>query len=169
LVVCRRVNGLELSQEFADRIKKDLEIDVHVGDFLELDLEKENNFDVVTLRHVLEHLPDPILAMTKMNNLLKLNGFAVLEFPNISGFDLRIKRTLNRIRLAKKKYSTDFIPGHVNEYCRKSFKYLVEKTGFSLKKWETYSSKGITNIIYNKIPIGNKVRTIIQKTDNIAH
>ena len=159
------VHGLELSQFLADKIKEHLGIEVTVANFL--DYESKERYNLVTLRHVLEHLPDPILAMKKINNLLEEGGTAELEFPNIEGLSLRFKRFFNRLGLFKKKYSDDYIPGHCNEYSKKSFKYLLSITGFELVKWVTYSSKPITNLLYYYIPIGCKARVIIRKKQTI--
>jgi hypothetical protein len=39
----------------------------------------------------------------------------------------------------------DWRPGHVNEFCRKSFEYLLDKTGFELVVWRTYSNRPVAN------------------------
>ena len=50
------------------------------------------SFDLVVLQHVLEHLPDSILAMNQISSLLKVNGYALLEFPNTGSFGYAYKR-----------------------------------------------------------------------------
>lgn len=157
------VKGLDLSPEWVDFVKKKLEIDVEVANFLEFEAKQIEPCDVVVLRHVLEHLPDSIKALNKIKIMLKQNGYSLLEFPNIEGFDKRLKRFLENTGLKHRKYSEDFIPGHCNEFCKESFSFLLKKTGFKLIKWETYSLKPIGNYIYNHIHIGNKARALIQK------
>ena len=85
-----------------------------------------------------------------------------MEFPNIQGIDLRVKRLLSKMG-RRKKFSEDFVPGHVNEYSKRSYKNLLTKTGFTLLKWETYSSDPRKNFVHNSIHIGNKARALIQK------
>lgn len=160
-----KVHGLELSQFFADKIKESLNIEVTVANFLEF--ESDLKYNLVTLRHVFEHLPDSILAMTKINRLLEQGSYAELEFPNIEGLSFKIKRFTNKLGLFKKKYSKDYVPGHCNEFSKKSFNYLLSKTGFEMTKWVTYSSKPLTNLIYRYIPIGCKARVIIRKISEI--
>lgn len=94
--------GLELSPFLAQSIKDTLDIEVETANFLEHHPADEGTYDLVILRHVLEHLPDPIKAMTKIYAYLKPNGYAVLEFPNIEALDLKIKRLLQRLKLYQK-------------------------------------------------------------------
>jgi 2-polyprenyl-3-methyl-5-hydroxy-6-metoxy-1,4-benzoquinol methylase len=157
------VKGLELSSLLADSIKKILNIDVEVADFLSNNNEELGLFDLVTLRHVLEHLPEPVLAMKKINSFLNLGGHAVLEFPNIEALDLKFKRFLQRNNIRQKKYREDYVPGHCNEYSKHSFEYLAEKSGFEVVLFETYTYNPVKNFLYNRIPIGDKARTIIRK------
>ncbi len=154
--------GIELSEHYAAEIKEKLGIDVIVKDFLELDPNKKQ-FDIITLRHVLEHIPYPVQVLNKIKELLKPNGIVVMEFPNIEGLTFKIKRLLNKTGVYKKKYKKDYIPGHSNEYNRNAFNYLTKATGFELKIWETYSSRKYMHFFYKNIKIGNKARALIQK------
>lgn len=158
-----KVKGIELSEFFANAIKNKFGIQVEIANFLDYEVIPDDTFDVVVLRHVLEHLPDSILAMSKINSLLKKDGYAILEFPNIESFDLKLKRFLSKIGIHKKKYSNTYKPGHYNEFCKKSFKFLIRKTNFELIEWKTYSNKYFLNIFYNIIKLGSKTRVLIKK------
>jgi len=48
------------------------------------DLETSNRFDVVLCTEVLEHLPDPARAFSKLVELVKPNGVIILTFPGLS-------------------------------------------------------------------------------------
>jgi len=157
------VKGIELSEFLATSIKNNFNIDVLVLDFLNFKPMNNEIYDLIIMRHVLEHLTDSILALTKIHSLLSKNGYIIFEFPDIEGFDLKIKRFLNKIKIHKKKYSPEYIPGHCNEFSKKSFKYLLKKTGFELIEWSHYSSKSKFNLIYKYLFLGSKVRTLIKK------
>ncbi len=157
------VQGLELSGFLAKSIKETLGIDVKVDNFLSDNDLFDKKFDYVILRHVLEHLPDSVFALNKINNLLKPGGIALLEFPNINAFKFKTQRLKQKIGLSKKKYKKKFVPGHCNEFSRKSFKYLSEKTGFEILSRQTYSYKPVNNMIYSIFPLGNKTRVVIRK------
>ena len=160
-----KVFGLELTESFARQTADRLDVDVHAGNFLDYEPppERRESFDVVCLRHVLEHLPDSRLAMRKIGALLKPGGHALLEFPNVDGVDKRVKRFLADKGLHKSRYREDFMPGHCNEFCRQSFEFLLRRTGFELIRWETYSKKPISDFIYRRLPIGNKARVLVRR------
>jgi SAM-dependent methyltransferase len=43
---------------------------------------KTESFDIVTLYHVLEHMADPLVELENIWNILKREGFLVIEVPN---------------------------------------------------------------------------------------
>lgn len=157
------VRGLELSQFLADSVRARLGIGVEVADYLDYAPEEGGKFDLVILRHVLEHLIDPKRAMAGISALLADGGSALLEFPNIDGLDCRLKRWFRRTGLHRKKYPDTWRPGHCNEYCRRSFEYLLGETGFKLAVWETCSYRPVSNFLFNRLHIGNKARVIIRR------
>jgi len=165
-----RVFGLELTEEVAARTATALGVEVVATDFLEFEPPQAHvsAYDIVCLRHVLEHLPDSRLAMRKIRALLKPGGHALLEFPNVEAFDKRLKRLLVRSGLHRRRFRPDFVPGHCNEFSRRSFAYLLAETGFRLVDWQTYSAKPLTNLIYNHWHIGNKARALVQRLDQPA-
>jgi SAM-dependent methyltransferase len=156
------VKGLELAQELADHVKNTLNIEVEVSDFLKFEKDT-GQYDLVSLRQVLEHLPDSVLAMKKIGGMLKKDGYAYFEFPNINGFSHRLQRARNKIGFLRKKYDPSFAPGHCNEFSKASFEYLLKMTGFRLIRWETYSKKPLTDFIYNNFHFGTKARAVVQK------
>jgi 2-polyprenyl-3-methyl-5-hydroxy-6-metoxy-1,4-benzoquinol methylase len=116
---------------------------------------------VVVLRHVLEHLPDARRALTSIRDLLRDDGFAHFEFPNIMALDARLKRWLRRTGLHRKRYPDGYRPGHCNEFCRRSFQRLLDITGFNLVAWQTYGTGAAADFVFRRIPIGNKVRALV--------
>jgi 2-polyprenyl-3-methyl-5-hydroxy-6-metoxy-1,4-benzoquinol methylase len=161
------VKGVELSSRAAQSVRRTLGVEVSTADFLEMAPQEEDKgrFDVVCLRHVLEHLPDSKLAMRKIHELVRPRGYVLLEMPNIQGLDKKLKRWVADAGLHKRSYSSDFVTGHCNEFCRRSFEYLLQITGFRLIRWETYSKKALGNLVYNHVHIGNKARALIQRSD----
>lgn len=158
-----RVRGMELSEDTARTIREEQGIEVDAGNFLELENKGTSQYDVVVLRHVLEHLPDSVLAMRKIGELLKDNGIALLEFPNTRSYSYAMKRFLKNRGLKNKRFPEDWRPGHVNEFCQKTFRILLDKTGFELVVWRTYSNKPVMNMFYRYLPIASKARAIVRK------
>lgn len=157
------VRGMELSEAAARAIRDDQGIDVLVADFLDYDNPDGERYDVVVLRHVLEHLPDSVLAMRRIGELLEDGGLALLEFPNTHSISYTLKRFLKNCGLRNRKYSDDWRPGHCNEFCRRAFEILLEKSGFQLLVWRTYSSKPLANAFYRVVPVASKARALVRK------
>ena len=76
------VTGLEPSQtrrEFGEKRYGLKMIDCHVEELHTLD-----NFDVVVMRHVLEHFAEPFSVLEKVYDLLNPGGLIVIALPNIN-------------------------------------------------------------------------------------
>lgn len=157
------VIGIDLSEAMARSSSEALGVDVHAMNFLDGDIEELGQFDVVILAHVLEHLPDPVDAMKRIASLIKPGGFGVLEFPNIDAIESRFQRAIVAAHIRRKKFPEGWCPGHCQEFCRNSFQFLVEKTGFQLDVWETYSSRPMRSRLYRTLGIGNKARVLIRR------
>lgn len=157
-----QVQGLELSPFLAKKINETLDIEVQTANFLDFD-NFQQQFDLVALRHVLEHLPDSKAAMNSIARLLKPKGYAMLEFPNIEGLSFQTKRLLGKIGLHKKKYPENYVPGHCNEFSQRSFAFLAHQTGFELVVWQTYSSSPLKNKLMKIFNTATKARVLIRK------
>jgi SAM-dependent methyltransferase len=158
-----QVKGLELSASMARRVSEVLDIEVVAGDFLEGKPFRGEQFDVVSLRHVIEHLPDSLGAVERLGDLVRPGGYLLLEMPNIEALDKRLKRAIVRRGWHKRKFPDDFKAGHCNEFCKESMAYLMDRSGFEMIHWETYSMKPLANFIYNRIHVGNKARMLARK------
>jgi ubiquinone/menaquinone biosynthesis C-methylase UbiE len=117
----------------------------------------------VVLTHVLEHLADPVAALAKIRRLLKPGGAGVLEFPNIDALDARLRRLLERLRIHRRRYAADYVPGHVQEFCRASFARAASAAGLALERWETYAINPVKYALFRHIPIGNKARVLVRR------
>ena len=160
------VSGLELSPALAEAVVRNLGLPVTVANIFEPGLVERlgtGQTNVIVLRHVLEHLPEPNAIMALFRDLLAGCGHVVFEFPNIQGFGFKLRRALDKAGLRRKTYPADYRPGHCNEYGRASFGHLAERNGFEVLAWETYSHNPAWDRVVNRWPIGIKARTLIRK------
>lgn len=162
-----QVKGLELSSAMAARVRERLGVEVLVGDFLQLEPAPDDRaaYDVVCLRHVIEHLPDGLGAMARIRALTRPGGYALLEMPNVEALAKKWLRLTVRLGLHRRRFPPDFVAGHCNEYCRRSFEFLLQQSGFRLVRWETYSKKPLANWILNRVPVGTKARALARRDD----
>jgi ubiquinone/menaquinone biosynthesis C-methylase UbiE len=76
-----RVEGTEVSINALRRAREQHGLTVHHGQVEQLDL-PEDHFDLITLWHVLEHLPYPGPTLDRLRRLLKPGGILVIAVPN---------------------------------------------------------------------------------------
>ena len=100
---------------------------------LENNLEVQSNeegfatdcFDLITLWHVLEHLPSPEKRISTYKSLLKKEGLLVIALPNFESHD-------------RNHYQQDWaaldVPRHLWHFTPKGLTMMVEEKGFELIK-----------------------------------
>jgi SAM-dependent methyltransferase len=96
-------------------------------------------FDVVTLWHVLEHVPDPKAEILEAAWILKGGGLLVVEVPNGDSLTLSIFRGY--------WYHLD-IPRHLQFFGPRSLERLVTKAGFSPSQWQHFHHWDFTSVFY---------------------
>lgn len=85
--------GTEISSEGARMARERHGLTVHEGDVLDLPLER-GSYDVITLWHVLEHVPEPRPVVDRCIELLRPGGVLAIAVPN-TDFNLGLtKKTL---------------------------------------------------------------------------
>jgi ubiquinone/menaquinone biosynthesis C-methylase UbiE len=86
----------------------------------------ENSFDLITLVHTLEHLPDPVASLNKIHRLLKNNGLFFVVVPNFGS--VTYKSILRNSSLFS-------IPGtHIWFFTKKTLTRACQRQGFSAIK-----------------------------------
>lgn len=76
------VTGVEPHRGYASHAAKALGLDIRTGSVLDARIDA-GSLDLVTLYHVLEHLRDPVAALTRIGSWLRPGGTLVVEVPNI--------------------------------------------------------------------------------------
>ncbi|MCC1483458.1 class I SAM-dependent methyltransferase [Winogradskyella immobilis] len=89
-----------------------------------LELES-NNFDVITLWHVLEHLPNLEEHLKAFNRLLKADGYLVIAVPNYKSFDAKYYKSF---------WAAYDVPRHLWHFSQTGIKRLIENFGFRFQK-----------------------------------
>lgn len=82
------VRGVEPSP-WAARIAQQRGLDVHEGDLGSWAQRQSEPVDVVTMWHVLEHLPDPDAVLGDVRGVLRPGGYLALEVPNGTSSEAR--------------------------------------------------------------------------------
>lgn len=118
-----------------------LGLNIYGEDLLEIDL-KDNQFDLVTIWHVLEHVEDPEAYIERIYRLLKDKGRLIIEVPN---FDSWTRKFTGKYWLGLDlKYHLCFF----NFF---SLSRLLEKYNFKIKLVHTFSLEYSTFISVQSI------------------
>jgi 2-polyprenyl-3-methyl-5-hydroxy-6-metoxy-1,4-benzoquinol methylase len=86
---------------------------------------KENSFDVITLWHVLEHLPELELHIKLLKHLLKPNGTLVIAVPNFKSYDAKHYENF---------WAAYDVPRHLWHFSKTSITELFKKENIKLIK-----------------------------------
>jgi len=111
---------LELSSQAAAFARDHYGLDVREGG-IGSDVWGNRTFDVVTLFHVLEHLPDPGTALLVVRSLLRAEGVLVAQVPNVDSYQARL--------FGRRWYGLD-VPRHVVNFTAQSLARLLARCGF---------------------------------------
>jgi SAM-dependent methyltransferase len=84
-------HGTELTADSASRASR-LGISVSVGEIDEHEF-ASHSFDLITLWHVLEHLPEPLKTLKALTRLLKKGGILAISTPNIDSLQAEVGRS----------------------------------------------------------------------------
>lgn len=82
-----------------------------------------NSFDVISMWHVLEHVPDLTLQFKELKRLLKKDGVVIIAVPNYKSFDAK--------HYARFWAAFD-VPRHLWHFSQNSIKLLAQKNGFKV-------------------------------------
>lgn len=119
--------GIDVARDVIDRLQSAApEVVWHCGR-LEAALGSLGPFDVVTMYHVLEHVPRPLEVMGLVKRIVKRGGLVVIEVPNAGGLHARLKG----------RAWPYFEPGHVSYFRPPHLSRMAEALG-----WDILAVKG---------------------------
>lgn len=119
-------SGVEMSELMHHYASTDLKLEVEHDNFFNIELQN-NYYDVATMWDVLEHIEHPTKAVQKVYEMIKDDGYFVLQVPQI---DSKVAIKL------KEKWSMLSIE-HINYFSRKTIKTLLENNGFEIVKYKS--------------------------------
>lgn len=89
-------------------------------------------FDLITLHHVFEHIPDPVGALAGIGNLLAENGRLYVEVPNVQSLRARLSPQACSTYLRFDERHRAF-PIHLWYFSAKTIARLFDRAGFELE------------------------------------
>lgn len=115
------VSGVEMSQ-YAASIASEAGIEVSSGDMMSMSIKPEE-FDVVTMLDVLEHMTEPFKEISEVRRILKPGGLLLVNTPNGQSLLSKILKTRWHLVLP---------PEHLFYFSPKNLALFLEKNGFDV-------------------------------------
>jgi SAM-dependent methyltransferase len=111
-----QATGMEPNQGYAAYARRTYEAAIHEGGY-EAAPELPGGYHLITLNHVVEHLPDPAAALSRFHELLAPDGLLFLEVPNLLG--------------VQKRAATLFHTAHIWNFTPQTLAGLAARHGFA--------------------------------------
>ncbi|MDA2915350.1 class I SAM-dependent methyltransferase [Nitrospinae bacterium AH_259_B05_G02_I21] len=139
------VYGTELSTYAIARVSSEFRQHIFIGPVSEAKYPKEF-FDVITLWHVFEHLPDPSNVLEELWRILKPGGLLVISGPNLESL---------QAKFGQEHWFHLFVPHHYYHYSPAILQTIVERAGFRTEKWSAFDPEqnifGFVQTFFNRM------------------
>lgn len=120
-----KVQGVEINPQAAADAQNTTGGEIFVGDLLEATY-ASHSFDLVTFWDVLEHLPDPRLALQEAARITRSSGTLVLSLPNPHSLEARLFGPC---------WAGWDIPRHLWWFPRSALVRLLDETGWNAQEF----------------------------------
>lgn len=162
------VSGHEISKDYSVFVKRIPKL----GKFYWGDISKiKERFDLITLIHTLEHVPNPPSFLEKLRKLLKPDGVLLVEVPNFSqnAFDILVYEHISHFfpqTLEQLFVNTGFeVVVKSQQVVPKELTFIVKISGTN-NSGKINFSKALSEIAAQNINFLNKFLNIVKKTGN---
>ena len=130
----KNCSGIELRKNCINFIKKNYR-NINISDNLN---KFKKNFDVITLFHVLEHIPNQVETLKKLKKKIKKGGKIIIEVPSAQDYLISLDN------LPKFKHFT-FWSEHLILHTEESLKKILVVSGFKKINIHFFQRYGYTN------------------------
>jgi SAM-dependent methyltransferase len=120
----------------------------------------DGRFDLITAFHSLEHMPDPLGALTRMLRWLAPGGLAIVEVPNAAGLGAAIFGS----------YWSGFdLPRHLTHFTPATMRAMVERAGGAVEALEhtskaRYFLRSVRHWLGNETGVAGRVARVLLAT-----
>jgi SAM-dependent methyltransferase len=146
LAACRErgydIHGVDVSGYAVQHATEVAGIPVTIGELNEVDLPNES-YDVITMWHALEHMPDPKQAISLTKRWLQKDGLLIVDVPNHAGTDA-IKTWEDWVMWS--------LPYHFYHFTPSTLNTLLESCGFQVVRKKDYHSETV-KAFWGKFPV----------------
>jgi len=165
-----QVGGVELGSGQVQLCREVHGFDVFHGTLAEAAL-PDGEADVVSYRHVLEHVHDVLGELAEAHRVVAPDGLLLVEVPNFGGVRYKSGRLRAALRVSKPFYRKLNLPEHLYYFTIDTLTQVLAKTGFEVLSHATYgktrTARGIVRRAYDGLrdglKVGNKLRVVARR------
>jgi predicted SAM-dependent methyltransferase len=166
------VGGVELGAGQVQVCRETHGFDVFHGALQEAAL-PDAHADVVSYRHVLEHIHDVCGELSEAHRILKRKGLLLVEVPNFGGLRYKAGRLRTALRVSKPVWRKLNLPEHLYYFTIDTLTQILRRSGFEVLAWGTYGKtrpkRGALRKAYDgvrdRLRVGNKMRVVARRID----
>ncbi len=125
-----RCKGVELSKDTARIASEKYGLEVYQGEIGDQPFNEEE-FDVITMWDVIEHLEDPLETLRHIQRILKKDGIIIFRTPNADGLFPVLSLSVASFA-GQWPHATP--PGHLFQFSKRSIGRLLKEGGFEIVK-----------------------------------
>lgn len=116
--------------------RRQLGVPILAGDFLQRRFH-DGQFDVVTLWHVLEHVPDPRATLRKIRQVLRPDGWVLIGVPNLDSW---------QARWFGARWLHLNPPYHLSQFTVETLRRLLETEAFTIERVQHFHWLWVQNL-----------------------
>lgn len=156
-----QVEGIEPNKWLCDWAFKNYGIKIKQGILFDKKNKfSDNEFDVITLWDVLEHVTDPKKTLQECNRIMKQNGLLVVNYPDIG----------SPVSKAMGKRWIFLLSVHLFYFDKKTIKKILNKTGFDVIKIKKHFQRlSLGYLVYRMQAYNKFLYKIGDKIVNLLH
>jgi len=145
-----RVLGIEPSLDAINKAHPDIKPFL-IQDVMRSGIVPSNSFEVCTLFHTLDHLPDPVEILTECIHSLRPGGVLIVAVHNERAFSAKILGNKSPI----------FDVEHTHLYSRKTAELLFQKLGLTDIQVKSYRNHYSLAYLLHLLPISRRIRSVV--------
>lgn len=126
----RKVVAVEGSLKFIDEVRSRKLANVELVHSVFEELQSEEMFDAAFATFILTHVPDPKAFFSKLSNVLKPGGLAMIAVPNARSVSRQLAQELGFVENLLDLTDNDLAHGHCVTFDRASLSRLIRSNGY---------------------------------------